>query len=314
MCPLEMHAERTGRTPHVGFLTGQAENDPDAKTRLAAFLNALQQLGWIDGRTVRIDYRWGAGDAGLITRYAEELKALAPDVILATGGLTMGPLHRASAPVPIVFVQVPDPVGAGFVASLAQPGGNVTGFTQYEFGISTKWLELLKQIAPGVTRAAVLRDATTPDGIGQFAAMQGVAPSFGIELTPVDVRDAGGIERSLATFTRVHNGGLIVTGSGSAIRHRDLIVTLAIQHRLAAIYPYRVFTSGGGLISYGPDTIDPYRRAADYIDRILKGEKPANLPVQHPTKFELVINLGAARMLGLTLPPSLLARADEVIE
>jgi putative ABC transport system substrate-binding protein len=295
-------------------LTGQAENDPDAQARLAAFLKALQQLGWIDGTSVRIESRWGAGNVGLINRYAEELIALAPDVILATGGSTMGPLRHASETVPIVFVQVPDPVGAGFVASLAQPGANVTGFTQYEFGISAKWLGLLKQIAPGVTRAAVLRDATTPDGIGQLAAMQGVAPSFGIELIPVDVRDASKIERSLTTFARVQDGGLIVTGSGSAIGHRTLIVTLAMQHRLPAIYPYRVFPIGGGLMSYGPDTIDPYRRAASYVDRILRGEKAANLPVQHPTKFELIINLKAARALGLIMPPSLVSTADEVIE
>ena len=271
-------------------------------------------MGWTDGRNVRIDIRWGAGDADRIRKYAAELVALAPDVILATGSAAVGPLLQATRTVPIVFVHVADPVGAGFVESLARPGGNATGFTTFEYGMSGKWLELLKEIAPGVTRAAVLRDPAIAAGIGQFGAIQSVAPSLGVEVSPVDVRDAGEIERAVAAFARAPNGGLIVTASALAIVHRDLIITLAARHKLPAVYFARYFVTGGGLISYGPDLVDQYRRAAGYVDRILKGEKPADLPVQAPTKYELVINLKTAKALGLDVPPTLLARADEVIE
>ena len=262
----------------------------------------MQQLGWTDGRNVRIDHRWGAGDADLMHRYAAELVALAPDVILASGTSAVGPLLQATRTVPIVFTQVTDPVGAGFVDSLARPGGNATGFTVFEYSISGKWLELLKEIAPGVTRAAVLRDPAISGRSGQLGAIQSVAPSFGVELSPVNVRDAGEIERAVAAFARGSNGGLIVTASGLAIVHRDLIITLAARHQLPAVYSDRFFVAGGGLISYGPDSIDQYRRAAGYVDRILKGEKPADLPVQAPTKYELVINLKTAKALGLEVP------------
>jgi ABC-type uncharacterized transport system substrate-binding protein len=311
--PLQRVRKEAAKIAHVGYLTGQAKDDPDAQDRLAAFLNALRQLGRIDGRNMRVEYRWGAGDADRIRRYAAEL-VLTPDVILATGGAVVGPLQQVSRTVPIVFVQVPDPVGAGFVANLARPGGNAAGFTQYEYGISAKWLELLKQVVPRATQAAVLRDPGTSDGIGQFAAMQGAASSFGVELSPIDVRNAGEMESAIRTFARGLDRGMIVTGSGSAIHHRELIVDLAARYRLPAIYPYRVFPGGGGLISYGPDTVEPYRLAARYVDRILKGEKPADLPVQAPTKYQLVINLKTAKALGLDLPTTLLARADEVIE
>ena len=263
---------------------------------------------------MRIDIRWGAGDAERIRRYAAELVALAPDVILAAGGATVGPLFQATRTVPIVFTLTPDPVGAGFVDSLARPGGNVTGFTNFEFGIGVKWLELLKEIAPRVTRAAVLRDPTIPAGIGEFGAIQAVAPSVGIELRPIDVREAGEIERAVTAFARSSNNGLIVSSNALASVHRNLIVTLAARHRLPAVYPFRFFVTIGGLASYGPDTIDPHHRAAGYIDRILKGENPAELPVQAPTKYELVMNLKTAKALGLDVPPTLLARADEVIE
>jgi putative tryptophan/tyrosine transport system substrate-binding protein len=271
-------------------------------------------LGWIEGRNAHLDIRWGAGDAERFRRYAAELVALAPDLILAASGSTMPPLLHATRTVPIVFVQVADPVGNGFVASLARPGGNATGFTNIDFSMSAKWLELLKQIAPGATRAAVLRDSTEPTGIGQWGALQSVAPSFTLELTPVGVSDPGEIERAIAGFANLPNGALIVTASAPTAVHRDLIIALATRHRLPAVYAYKYFITSGGLISYGPDTIDPYRRAAGYIDRILKGEKPADLPVQAPTKYELVINLKTAKALGLEIPDGLLARADEVIE
>jgi putative ABC transport system substrate-binding protein len=271
-------------------------------------------LGWTDGRNVRIDYRWGTGDPDRYRRYAAELVALAPDAILAGSGATMPALLQATRTVPMVFVLVVDPVGAGYVASLARPGGNATGFTMFEYGTSGKWLELLKQIAPRVTYAAALRDSANPAGIGQFAAMQGLAPSLGVELRPFDVRDAGEIERAVAAFARSSNGGLIVTASALAAIHRELIIALAARHRLPAVYPFRFFVSGGGLISYGPDLVDQFRHAAGYVDRILKGEKPADLPVQAPTKYELVINLKTAKVLGLDAPATLLARADEVIE
>jgi putative tryptophan/tyrosine transport system substrate-binding protein len=271
-------------------------------------------LGWTDGRNVRIDIRWGGGDPDRSRRYATDLATLAPDVILASGSAALGQLLQATRAVPIVFTQTADPVGGGFVDSLARPGGNATGFITLEYGFSAKWLELLKQIAPGVTRAAVLRDAAIAAGIGQFGAIQSVAPSFGVELSPVNVRDPGEIERAVTPIARSSNGGLIVTGSPLAFLHRDLIITLAARHRLPAVYPYRFFVTGGGLISYGPDTVDQYRQAAGYVDRILKGEKPADLPVQAPTKYELVINLKTAKALGLDIPTTVLARADEVIE
>ena len=270
-------------------------------------------MGWSDGRNLRIDTRWATADD--IRRHAAELAALAPDVLVAaTGTATVAPLLQATRTVPIVFVIVIDPVGAGFVASLARPGGNATGFTIFEYSMSGKWLELLKEIAPRVTRAAVLRDPAVASGIGQFGAVQIVAPSLGVELSPVDVRDAGEIERAVTAFARGSNGGLIVTASALATVHRDLIITLAARHKLPAVYSDRYFVTAGGLISYGPDLIDQYRRAAGYVDRILKGEKPADLPVQAPTKYELVINLKTAKALGLTFPPAVLARADEVIE
>jgi putative ABC transport system substrate-binding protein len=311
--PLAARAQQRERMRRIGVLLPAAADDPEYQTRIGAFLQELAQSGWSIGRNVGIDARWGANAAD-IRRHAAELVALTPDVILATGGSTVEPLQQATRSLPIVFVNVTDPVGGGFVESLARPGGNATGFTPYEYSMSGKWLELLKQIAPRFTRAAVLRDRGSPDGIGQFAAMQGVAPSFGVVLNPVDVRDAGEIERAITTFARTSDSGLIVTASGLAVRHRDLIITLAAQHKLPAVYPFRFFVTGGGLMSYGHDTIDPYRRAAGYVDRILKGEKPADLPVQAPTKYELVINLKTAKALGLTVPDSLLARADEVIE
>jgi putative ABC transport system substrate-binding protein len=290
-------------------------DDPDFQARIMAFLQGLQQLGWADGRNVRIDTRWATTNPDDIRRHAAELAALAPDVILAgTGTATVAPLLQATRTVPIVFAVVIDPVGAGFVETLARPGGNATGFTIFEYNMSGKWLELLKAIAPDVRRAAVLRDPTIASGIGQFAAVQAAAPSLGMELSAVDVRDAGEIERAVMAFTRSPNGGLIVTASALATRHRDLIVALAARLRLPAVYPNRYFVTGGGLISYGPDYVDQYRRAAGYVDRILKGEKPADLPVQAPTKYETVINLKTAKALGLTIPSGVLATADEVIE
>jgi putative tryptophan/tyrosine transport system substrate-binding protein len=297
----------------IGVLVAVAD-DPESRGRITAFVQALQELGWTEGRDVRIDARWGGGDPDRFRRYAAEMVALAPDVILVSGGSGMGPMLQATRTVPIVFVQVTDPVGAGFVDSLARPGGNATGFTHFEYGISAKWLELLKQIAPGVTRAAVLRDPAIASGVGQFAVIQSVAPPLGVELAPVNVRDAEEIERAVTAFARGSNGGLIVTASALAVVHRDLIITLAARHKLPAIFPFRFHVAGGGLISYGPETIEPHRRAASYVDRILKGEKPADLPVQAPTKYELVINLKTAKALGLTVPDKLLATADEVIE
>ena len=312
--PLVGRAQQGERMRRIGVLMNLAADDAEGQARLAAFRQGLQQLGWIEGRNAHLDIRWGAGDAERFRRYAAELVALVPDLILAASGSTMPPLLHATRTVPIVFVQVADPVGNGFVASLARPGGNATGFTNIDFSMSAKWLELLKEIAPGATRAAVLRDSTEPTGIGQWGALQSVAPSFTLELTPVGVSDPGEIERAIAGFANLPNGALIVTASAPTAVHRDLIITLATRHRLPAVYAYKYFITGGGLISYGPDTIDPYRRAAGYIDRILKGEKPADLPVQAPTKYELVINLKTAKALGLEIPDGLLARADEVIE
>jgi putative ABC transport system substrate-binding protein len=299
----------------IGVLTAATPaDDPDGQARLAAFLQVLQQLGWTDGRNLRIDYRWGLGDANNIRRYAAELAALAPDVILSVGTASMGPLLQATRTVPIVFVSVADPVGAGFVDSLARPGGNATGFIQFEYSLSGKWLELLKQIAPGVTRAAVFRDPAITSGIGQFAVIQSVAPSLGVEVSPISVRDAGEIERTVAAFARSPNGGLIVTSGAGSVLHRELIIALAARYKLPAVYYRRYFVTSGGLISYGFDLVDQYRHAAGYVDRILKGEKPADLPVQAPTRYELVINLKTAKALGLDVPATVLARADEVIE
>ena len=311
--PLAARAQQGNRMRRIGVLLTLATDDPEGQARIAAFLQGLQQLGWTDGRNVQIDTRWAGGNANDIRRHAVELAGLSPEVILANGSAAVAPLLQATRAVPIVFVVVPDPVGAGFVESLARPGGNATGFTPFEYGIGVKWLELLKQIAPRVTRAAVLRDASLTSGTGQFAAIQAVAPSLGTEASPIGVSDAGEIERAVTAFAR-SNGGLIVTGSALTAVHRDLIVTLAARHKLPAVYNGRFFVTGGGLISYGADLIDQYRRAAGYVDRILKGEKPADLPVQAPTKYELVINLKTAKALGLDVPDSVLARADEVIE
>jgi putative ABC transport system substrate-binding protein len=307
-------AQQTERMRRIGMLTLQTADDAESQARVTAVAQGLQELGWTDGRNVRIEYRWGGGDGEQIRRHATEMVALAPDVILATGGATVGPLLQATRTVPIVFVGVVDPVGAGYIEGLARPGGNATGFTNFEYSTSGKWPELLKEIAPRVARIAVLRDPTTAGGIGQFGVIQAVASSLGMEVNPIDLRNASEIERAIVTFASRPNGGLIVTPTGLAGMQRDLIITLAARHRLPAIYTFRYFVSGGGLISYGPDIIDQYRRAAGYVDRILKGEKPADLPVQAPTKYETVINLKTAKALGLDIPATVLARADEVIE
>jgi putative tryptophan/tyrosine transport system substrate-binding protein len=312
--PLAAQAQQGKRIRRVGMLLPYAANDPQVQTRNAAFLQGLQQLGWTVGNNVQIDYRWSAGNEDDTRRYAAELVALAPDVIFASGSAAVGPLRRATRTVPIVFAVVPDPVGAGFVDSLARPGGNATGFIPYEYSIGAKWLEVLKDIAPSVTRAAIVRDPAITAGIGLWGAIQSVSPSFGVELRPVDVRDADEIERALTAFARSPDGGLIVTGSALAIVHRDLIIALAARLRLPAVYYERYFATAGGLISYGPDNTEQYRLAAGYVDRILKGEKPADLPVQASTKYELVINLKTAKAMGLTVPETLLAGADEVIE
>jgi putative ABC transport system substrate-binding protein len=313
--PLAAGAQQSDRMRRIGVLMAATADDPEYQTRMGAFQQGLALLGWTDGRNVRIDTRWATTNADDIRKHAVELAALAPDVILAgTGTTTVAPLLQATRTVPIVFVLVIDPVGAGFVASLARPGGNATGFLMFEYGLSGKWLEVLKQVAPGVKRVAVLRDATIASGIGQFGAIQSAAPSLGMEATPVNVRDIDEIERDIAAFARSSNGGVVVPASPEASRHRDLIITLAARHRLPAVYASRYFVIDGGLISYGPDIVDQYRAAAGYVDRVLKGEKPADLPVQAPTKYELVINLKTAKALGLDVPPTLLARADEVIE
>ena len=311
--PLAARAQQPDRVRRIGVLINTADNDPDAVARLSAFKKALRELGWDEGRNLQIDTRLGVED-DRIRRNAAELIALAPDVILANGPPPAMALQQATRSVPIVFAGVNDPVSSGFVESLAQPGGNITGFSLVEYSFSGKWLELLKELSPRVMRAAILRDLGLASGSGQLGAIQSVAPSLGVELTPLNVSDAGAIERSLAAFARSPNGGMIVTGSTLALVHRKLIITLAARHRLPAVYPQRPFIASGGLISYGTDSIDPFRRAAGYVDRILKGEKPGDLPVQQPTKYELVINLKTARALGLEVPPTLLARADEVIE
>jgi putative tryptophan/tyrosine transport system substrate-binding protein len=308
-----VHAQQSDPMRRIGVLSGVAADDPDGQALSAAFRQELQQLGWTEGRNVHIDSRWAAGNAADARKYAAELVALAPDVILAIG-VTVEPLVQATGTVPIVFAIVPDPVGSGFVDSLSRPGGNVTGFMAFEYSLCGKWLELLKEIAPGVTRTAVLRDSANTAGIGQFAVIQSVAPSVGMDVSPVNAREAAEIERAVAAFARSPNGGLIVTGSPLLVFHRELIITLAARHKLPAVYFQRFFVAAGGLISYGPNFLDQFRRAAGYVDRILKGEKPADLPVQAPTKYELVINLKTAKTLGLTIPQPLLASADEVIE
>jgi putative ABC transport system substrate-binding protein len=313
--PLAARAQQADRMRRVGVLLNRVADDPEEQARLAAFLQRLQELGWTDGRNVWIDYRWAAADPDRSRTYAAELVALAPDVILAAGSQSVAALQQTATTVPIVFANVVDPVGAGFVARLARPGGNATGFTPFEYSLSGKWLELLKEIAPNLTRIAILRDPGIATGIGQFAAIQAMAsPSLGVELSPIDVRDGGKIERDIAALARESNSGLIVTASSGASVHRELIIMLAARHGLPAVYPFRYFVTRGGLISYGPDPTDQFRRAAGYVDRILKGEKAADLPVQSPTKYELAINLKTANALGLTMPPSLLARADQVIE
>ena len=312
--PIAAYAQAPDGLRRIGVLMDLAADHPESQVRISAFVQGLQKLGWTDGGNVRIDIRWGTDNADDFRRFAAELAALTPDVILASGSAAVAPLLQAARAVPIVFVQVADPVAAGFVDSLARPGGNATGFTTIEYGMSGKWLELLKEIAPNVRRVAVLRDPAFASGAGQFGAIQAIAPAFGVELSPVGVRDGREIERAIVTFANGTNGGLIVTGSTLASVHRELIITLAARHRLPTVYPFRHFVADGGLVSYGPVLVDPYRQAATYVDRILKGAKPADLPVQAPTKFELVINLKTAKTLGLTFPLSLLGRADEVIE
>ena len=311
--PLAARAQQREQMRRIGVLMALAADDPEGQARIKVFERGLNELGWSVDRNLRVDYRWGAGDTNRYHSYAAELLALGPDVVVAVGSAAMGPL-QATQSVPVVFVQVGDPVGAGFVESLARPGGNATGFTVFEYGISAKWLELLKDIAPQVRRVAVLRDTAIAAGAGQLGALQSVAPSLGIELRPVAVRDPGEIERTITTFARENNGGLIVTAGAGVATHRGVIIRLAAQYRLPAVYAYRYYVADGGLMSYGPNNIDQYRRAAGYVDRILKGEKPADLPVQAPTKYDLVINLKTAKALGLEVPPTVLARADEVIE
>jgi putative ABC transport system substrate-binding protein len=312
--PLAARAQQPERTRRIAVLLQTAEGDPQARIEVAAFLRGLQELGWSEGRNVRIDTRWGGGNADRIRKYAAELVALAPEAVLAPGGTVVGALQEASRTVPIVFVNVTDPVGRGYIASLAQPVGNATGFTSFEFGMGGKWLEVLKEIAPRVTRAAVLRDPVITAGIGYLAAIHALAPSIGVQVTPIDVRDTSDLARAVAAFARTPNGGLIVTADPAAIAHREAIITLAARNRLPAVYPYRHFVADGGLMSYGIESADQYRQAAGYVDRILKGEKPGDLPVQQPTKYELVINLKTARALGLEVPDTLLSTADEVIE
>jgi putative tryptophan/tyrosine transport system substrate-binding protein len=313
--PLAGRAQQGQRVRRIGIVIGAtAAGDAEGQARIDVFRQAMELLGWTTGRNLQIEYRWGMADPASIRKYAAELVTSAPDVILSSGAFSLAQLLQETRTVPIVFVNVADPVGAGFVNSLSRPGGNATGFMQFEYSLSAKWLELLKQIAPGVTRAAVLRDAALTSGIGQFAVIQSVASSVGVEVSPVNVHEAGEIERTVAAFARSPNGGLVVTSSALVVRHRELIVRLAASHKLPAVYYRRLFVDDGGLLSYGYDLLDQFRRAATYVDRILKGEKPADLPVQAPTKYELLINLKAAKTLGLDVPPMLLARADEVIE
>jgi putative ABC transport system substrate-binding protein len=312
--PLAARAQQRSAIKLIGVMSPLPADDAEWQARLAVFHQGLQESGWTIGRNIRVEYRLGPSDGKEVRRRVTEMVALAPDAILVTGSTLLAPLLQATRSVPIVFVNVSDPVGAGHVASLARPGGNATGFTQFEYGMSGKWLELLKQIAPRLNRAAVLRDPTTTTGIAQLAALHSAAPPLGMVVSPLDVRNPDDIERAVAEFGRSANGGLVLTSSAQGIRHRELIIALAARHHLPAIYPYHLFVISGGLMSYGIDTTEPLRRAAGYVDRILKGEKPADLPVQQPTKFELMINLKTAKALGLTVPPTLLARADEVIE
>jgi putative tryptophan/tyrosine transport system substrate-binding protein len=312
--PIMAVAQEPGQMRRIGVLLNVAADNPRGQAGVGAFQQVLQQLGWSDGRNVRIDTRWGANDVDLDRKYAAELVALAPDVILASSTPSVTALQHVTRTLPIVFVQVSDPVGAGVVDTLARPGGNTTGFMNFEYSLSGKWLELLKQIAPSVTRVAILRDPANPAGIGQFSSIQAAAQSLGVEVRPLTARDAAEIERAVAAFARLANGGLIVTPSAGNAVHRDLITTLAARYKLPTIYSDRLNVTEGGLISYGPDRVDEFRRAAGYVDRILKGEKPADLPVQAPTKFELVINLKTAKALGFTIPTTLLATADEVIQ
>ena len=312
--PLAARAQQRERIRRIGVLMNLAADDPQGQARLAPMVQRLAELGWSNGRNLQIDIRWAADDANLTRRFAADLVALSPDVMIAPTSTAFEALQQTTRTVPIVFLNIVDPVGAGFVASLAHPGGNATGFTLFEYVLSAKWLELLKQIAPDVTRVAVVRDPSVGSGIGQFAVVQAAAASFGIEFQPIDVRKPAGIEHGISDFAATPNGGLIIAAAPSMPVHRDLIIALAARHRLPAIYPFRFLVQSGGLISYGPDLIEPYRHAASYVDRILKGEKPADLPVQAPTKYELVINLKTAKTLGLEVPPTLLARADEVIE
>jgi len=312
--PLPSRSQQPDRKPKIGVLAGIAADDREGTARLAAFSQGLQQLGWTEGRNLDIEYRWAAGSRADLRKFAAELVALAPDVILATGGTSLGALLEVTRVVPIVFTIVPDPVGSGFVESLARPGGNATGFLQFEYTLSGKWVELLKQIVPQLTQAAVLWDPTNPPGIGQFAVIQSVAPALGVEVSPVNVVNPAEIERRVAAFARSSNGGLIVTASAMAVLHRDVIITVAANHKLPAVYFARQFITAGGLISYGSDWIDQHRRAATYVDLILKGEKPADLPVQAPTAYELVVNARTAKALGITIPSSVLARAAEVVE
>jgi putative tryptophan/tyrosine transport system substrate-binding protein len=311
--PLRARAQQQERMRRIGVLQGLAANDPEGQARFEAFLQALQQLGWTDGRNIQIVHRLTDGETDRARAYAAELVALAPDLVLTSGASTVGTMLQVSRTVPVVFVGVADPVGAGFVDSLARPGGNATGFTSYEYSMSGKWLELLKEIAPRVKRG-VLRDPAISARTGQFGAIQTAAPSLGVELTPINVRDAAEIERAITAFVRSADGGLIVTTSASVPAHRNLIITLAERHKLPAVYYARFYVTNGGLASYGPDYVDQYRCAAGYVDRILRGEKPADLPVQAPTRYELVLNLKTAKALGLDVPATLLARADEVIE
>jgi ABC-type uncharacterized transport system substrate-binding protein len=312
--PVEARAQQPQKMRRIGVLMNFAADDPEGQARIAAFHQGLQEWGWTLGRNARIDVRWGAVDAESSRRYAAEVVGLAPDVILASASAAMGALQQTTRTAPIVFVSIIDPVGAGFVESLARPGGNATGFALYEYTFSGKWLELLKEIAPSVTRAAVLRDPAVGSGAGQYAIIQAVAQPLGVQLRPMDLRDPGEVERAIAAFAQVPNGGLINAGAPSAGVHRNLIIALAARHQLPAVYPLPYYARTGGLIAYGPDLVDQYRRAAAYVDRILKGEKPADLPVQAPTKYELVINMKTTKALGLTVPDTLLARADEVIE
>jgi len=312
--PLTARAQQREPMRRVGVLMTLSADDVIGQTRVAALLQGLQQAGWEVGRNLRIELRSSGANPEDIRKQAGELVALAPDVIVANGSAAAGPLLEATRSVPIVFAIVPDPVGAGYVDSLARPGGNATGFTSFEYGIGGKWLELLKEIGPGLTQAAVIRDPAISAGLGQWGAIQSAAPSLGLEVIPVNVRDANEIERGIAAFARKSNGGLVVSGSARVVAHRNLVIALAARHKLPAVYPQRFYVDAGGLISYGPDFVDQFRRAAGYVDRILKGEKPADLPVEAPTKYETVINLKTAKALGREVPPTLLARADEVIE